>query len=251
MGLVIVLPISLSASEVSAAAMELSSAAPLSIQQLDRQRYVPRLPNAPGPSIVRDVKNRVENLVLAPFLFRRRLERRRTSPAFNSKYSACRAVSDLRARKRGVPPAAELWAANSTTEYTAGGAQLARRADMERPTFRRLFRRSSDNERDFRCELPSPPVGGQLMIGKRRYDLEDQQLPEEQQRLSRCSLSCRLGIEPCRGVRGARTARCGPRGRHGACADRRCLGKHRLRRGRTTAQGHRRGVFEQRGRAGH
>jgi len=62
MGLVIVLPISLGASEVAASAMELGSAAPLSIQQLNRQRYVPRLPNAPGPPIVRDVKNRVENL---------------------------------------------------------------------------------------------------------------------------------------------------------------------------------------------
>ena len=58
----VVLPISLGASPLSASAMELSSAAPLSIQQLDRQRYVPRLPNAPGPPIVRDVKNRVENL---------------------------------------------------------------------------------------------------------------------------------------------------------------------------------------------
>jgi hypothetical protein len=58
----IVLAISLGASTPSASAMELGSAAPLSIQQLDRQRYVPRLPNAPGPAIVRDVKNRVENL---------------------------------------------------------------------------------------------------------------------------------------------------------------------------------------------
>ena len=42
--------------------MELSSAAPLSIQQLDHQRYVPRLPNAPGPPVVREMKKRVENL---------------------------------------------------------------------------------------------------------------------------------------------------------------------------------------------
>jgi hypothetical protein len=41
--------------------MELPSAAPLSIQQFDRQRYVPRLPNAPGPPIVREMKTRVQN----------------------------------------------------------------------------------------------------------------------------------------------------------------------------------------------
>ena len=58
----VVLAVSLGVSTPSASAMELGSAAPLSIQQLDRQRYVPRLPNAPGPPIVRDVKNRVENL---------------------------------------------------------------------------------------------------------------------------------------------------------------------------------------------
>jgi hypothetical protein len=57
---VLSLSISLGVSTLSAAAMELSSAAPLSIQQLDRQRYVPRPPNAPGPAIVRDMKNRVE-----------------------------------------------------------------------------------------------------------------------------------------------------------------------------------------------
>ena len=57
---VLSLSISLSASTLSAAAMELGSAAPLSIQQLDRQRYVPRPPKAPGPPIVRDMKNRVE-----------------------------------------------------------------------------------------------------------------------------------------------------------------------------------------------
>jgi hypothetical protein len=57
----LVLPIMLSVSTLSAAAMELSSAAPLSIQQFDRQRYAPRLPNAPGPPIVREVQNRVEN----------------------------------------------------------------------------------------------------------------------------------------------------------------------------------------------
>lgn len=61
MGAMIVLPISLGASEASAAAMELGSAVPLSIQQLDRQRYVPRLPNAPGPPIVREMKVRVES----------------------------------------------------------------------------------------------------------------------------------------------------------------------------------------------
>ena len=60
MGLAIVVAISLAAGEASASAMELGSAAPLAIQQLERQRYVPRLPNAPGPPIVRDVKNRVE-----------------------------------------------------------------------------------------------------------------------------------------------------------------------------------------------
>ena len=58
----VVLAISLGVSTLSASAMELGSAAPLSIQQLDRQRYVPRLPNAPGPPIVREVKSRVENL---------------------------------------------------------------------------------------------------------------------------------------------------------------------------------------------
>ena len=57
----VVLSILLSVSTLSAFAMELSSAAPLAIQQLDRQRYVPRLPNAPGPPIVREMKNRVEN----------------------------------------------------------------------------------------------------------------------------------------------------------------------------------------------
>ena len=60
---IVVLAISLGFSTLSASAMELGSAAPLSIQQLDRQRYVPRLPNAPGPPIVREVKSRVENLL--------------------------------------------------------------------------------------------------------------------------------------------------------------------------------------------
>jgi hypothetical protein len=59
-----VVAISLGASTLpaSASAMELGSAVPLSIQQLDRQRYVPRSPNAPGPPIVREVKKRVESL---------------------------------------------------------------------------------------------------------------------------------------------------------------------------------------------
>lgn len=57
----VVLSLSLGISTLSASAIELGSAAPLSIQQLDRQRYVPRLPNAPGPPIVRELKNRVEN----------------------------------------------------------------------------------------------------------------------------------------------------------------------------------------------
>jgi hypothetical protein len=49
------------ASEASASAMELGSAAPIAIQQFERQRYVPRLPNAPGPPVIRDMKNRVES----------------------------------------------------------------------------------------------------------------------------------------------------------------------------------------------
>ena len=57
----VVLSVALGASTVSASAMELGSAVPLSIQQLDRQRYVPRLPNAPGPPIVREMKIRVES----------------------------------------------------------------------------------------------------------------------------------------------------------------------------------------------
>ena len=57
----VVLAISLGVSTLSASAMELGSAAPPAIQQLDRQRYVPRLPNAPGPPIVRKVQNRVAN----------------------------------------------------------------------------------------------------------------------------------------------------------------------------------------------
>jgi len=55
------LSIPLSVSTLSAAAMDLGSAAPLSIQQFDRQRYAPRPPNAPGPPIVRKVQNRVAN----------------------------------------------------------------------------------------------------------------------------------------------------------------------------------------------
>jgi len=49
----VVLAISLGVSTLSASAMEFGSAAPLSIQQLDHRRYVPRLPIAPGPPIVR------------------------------------------------------------------------------------------------------------------------------------------------------------------------------------------------------
>jgi hypothetical protein len=58
---VVVLAISLSVFTLSASARELDSAAPLSIQQFDHQRYVPRLPNAPGPPIVREMKDRVQN----------------------------------------------------------------------------------------------------------------------------------------------------------------------------------------------
>ena len=58
----VVLVISFGVSTLSASAMELGSAAPPSIQQLDRQHYAPRLPNAPGPPIVREIKNRVDNL---------------------------------------------------------------------------------------------------------------------------------------------------------------------------------------------
>jgi len=56
----VVLSILLSVFTLSASAMELGSAAPLAIQQLDRQRYVPRPPSAPGPPIVREVKNRLD-----------------------------------------------------------------------------------------------------------------------------------------------------------------------------------------------
>ena len=56
----VVLSILLSTSTFSASAMDLGSAAPLSIQQLDRQRYVPRPANAPGPPIVRQMKQRLD-----------------------------------------------------------------------------------------------------------------------------------------------------------------------------------------------
>jgi len=56
----VVLSILLSVSTLSASAMELGSAAPLAIQQLDRQRYVPRAQNAPGPPIVREMKKRLD-----------------------------------------------------------------------------------------------------------------------------------------------------------------------------------------------
>jgi hypothetical protein len=57
----LVLPVALGVSTLPCAAMELGSAAPVSIQQFARQRYVPRLPNAPGPPIVREAKKRVED----------------------------------------------------------------------------------------------------------------------------------------------------------------------------------------------
>jgi len=56
----LVLSILLSVSTVSASAMDLGSAAPLAIQQLDSQRYVPRQANAPGPPIVREMKKRLD-----------------------------------------------------------------------------------------------------------------------------------------------------------------------------------------------
>ena len=58
---VLPLTLTLGAPEASASAVELGSAAPIAIQQLQRQRYVPRLPNAPGPPIVREMKTRVES----------------------------------------------------------------------------------------------------------------------------------------------------------------------------------------------
>lgn len=57
----VVLSILLSVSAFSASAMDLGSAAPLAIQQLENQRYVPRQPNAPGPPIVREMKKRVDS----------------------------------------------------------------------------------------------------------------------------------------------------------------------------------------------
>ena len=59
---VVVLSILLGGLGLPAYAMDLGSAAPLSIQQLDRQRYVPRQPNAPGPPVVREIKKRVDSI---------------------------------------------------------------------------------------------------------------------------------------------------------------------------------------------
>ena len=52
----------LGASTLCASAMDLGSAAPLAIQQLDRQRYVPKPANAPGPPIVREMKKRLDGV---------------------------------------------------------------------------------------------------------------------------------------------------------------------------------------------
>ena len=58
---VVVLSILLGGLTLPASAMDLGSAAPLSIQQLHNQRYVPRPQNAPGPPIVREMKRRVDS----------------------------------------------------------------------------------------------------------------------------------------------------------------------------------------------
>jgi len=57
----VTLSLLLSLPTLSASAMDLGSAAPLAIQQLHNQGYVPKPPPAPGPTIVRELKTRVEN----------------------------------------------------------------------------------------------------------------------------------------------------------------------------------------------
>ena len=57
----VTLSLLLSLPALSASGMDLGSAAPVAIQALDSQRYVPKPPPAPGPTIVRELKTRVEN----------------------------------------------------------------------------------------------------------------------------------------------------------------------------------------------